>query len=219
MPTVQIPAGSRIFLQSAIEAAQDISAISKANPGVVTYSGADPSDDDYVILQEVAGMIELEGSLVKVANVDGPNDTFELKDQDTSGYQDFIAAKMRKVTLATEVSIASGLNMSGGEQQFADYQYLREKIARKVPTTQTAVEIGIPAIWDPADPSMAIIRNAADTNAELAIKILFPNGVEILALGFVGASGLPNVADLASVVTTEIKFALSGSPRYILPSV
>ena len=46
MSNVMFPAGTRIFIQDAISAEQNITAISKENPGVVTYEGTDPSNDD-----------------------------------------------------------------------------------------------------------------------------------------------------------------------------
>lgn len=57
--------------------------ITQANPGVLTYDGADPSNGDWFQIVDVQGMTELNGSYVQVANVNVGAKTFEL--QDTAG--------------------------------------------------------------------------------------------------------------------------------------
>lgn len=218
MPQVYIPAGSRIFMQSAAAASQAIEDITAANPGVVNYVGTDPTDNSYVAFTDMVGMTQLEDALVKVTNVNTTEDTFEMKDQDTIGYDAFVSGNMTPVTLDTEIRVASGMTMSGGEQEFADFQYLWDKLKRKKPSTQTPVDVGIPCIWDPQDPSMIAVRKAADLSTQQAFKILFPGGLEILFYGYIGASGLPNVGDLGSVVTTNITIAVATRPRYIFPA-
>ena len=60
----------------------DISGITNANPGVVTYVGADPSNGDWMYVYGVVGMAEVNGRYVKVANVNTGAKTFELNDID-----------------------------------------------------------------------------------------------------------------------------------------
>jgi hypothetical protein len=69
----------------------DISNISQASPGVLTYVGADPSNGDWMYISEVAGMSQVNGRYVKVTNVNAGAKTFELYDidggvVDTTGY-------------------------------------------------------------------------------------------------------------------------------------
>jgi len=217
MANVQTPAGSRIYMQSAIAAEQALSAISKASPGVVTYVGTDPSNDTYMALTDMQGMTELEDALVKVASVDAAANTFELADQNTTGYGTFVSGNMAPVTLATEIQVATGFSMSGGEQQFADYALLWDKVSRKMPTTQSAAQVELPCIWDPTDVGMIALKQAADTAAKTAFKIVLPSGVEILFYGYVGSSGLPTASDINSIMTTNVSITLATRPRYILP--
>lgn len=63
------------------KASQNITAITKANPAVVTYSGADTyANGEHVYISGVSGMIEVNGRWFQVANVDTVGNTFELKD-------------------------------------------------------------------------------------------------------------------------------------------
>lgn len=68
--------------QQVRESAVTITGISQADPGVVTYSGADPSNGDEVYISGVYGMREVNGQWYKVANVNAGANTFELTDRD-----------------------------------------------------------------------------------------------------------------------------------------
>lgn len=67
--------------------AQNITGITRANPGVVTYSGADTyANGDPVYISGVVGMTEVNGRWFTVANVNTGANTFELSGVNTSGY-------------------------------------------------------------------------------------------------------------------------------------
>lgn len=57
-----------------------ITGVSQANPGVLTYTGSDPSNGDEVYISGVAGMTQLNGRNFKVANVNAGANTFQLTD-------------------------------------------------------------------------------------------------------------------------------------------
>jgi hypothetical protein len=63
-----------------LETGLAISGITQANPGVLTYVGADPANGDWMFLSGIGGMTALNGRFVKVANVDAGANTFELTD-------------------------------------------------------------------------------------------------------------------------------------------
>lgn len=63
-----------------LEATQAITGITQANPGVLTYTGADPTNGQWMFLTGIGGMTELNGRYVKVANVNAGANTFELTD-------------------------------------------------------------------------------------------------------------------------------------------
>jgi ubiquitin-activating enzyme E1-like protein len=57
-----------------------ITGIAQANPGVVTYTGTDPSNGDHVDVAGVVGMTEVNARRFKVSNVNVGANTFELED-------------------------------------------------------------------------------------------------------------------------------------------
>lgn len=85
-----------------------ITGISKAAPGVLTYTGTDPANGADFDLSGIVGMTELNGRRVRVANVNAGANTFELTDNagsniDTSGFTTYSSGGVAKLvyTLAT----------------------------------------------------------------------------------------------------------------------
>lgn len=74
------------FLQNGariVEASQAITAITKANPAVVTYVGADPSNGDDVVITG-GDMPEIKNRRFRIKNVNAGANTFELTYTDNS---------------------------------------------------------------------------------------------------------------------------------------
>ena len=92
-----------------------ITAITKANPGVVTAAGHGYSNGDLVDLDDILGMTELNGVRVKVSNK--TTNTFELQDEDgadidTSSYTTYKSGGKARKTVTT---LSSGLDHLEGE--------------------------------------------------------------------------------------------------------
>ena len=65
-----------------LETGLDVSGVTNANPGVLTYVGTDPANGDWFYVKDVVGMTEVNGRYVKVTNLDTGAKTFELADID-----------------------------------------------------------------------------------------------------------------------------------------
>lgn len=63
-----------------LDAAQNITGVTQASPGVLTYSGADPSNGTVMYLASIGGMAGLNGRFVTVAAVNAGANTFQLTD-------------------------------------------------------------------------------------------------------------------------------------------
>lgn len=79
----------RFFKDNAniVLAPQNISAITQANPAVVTYSGADTyANGDRIVIGGVSGMTQVNNREFIVANVNTGANTFELSGIDSTGF-------------------------------------------------------------------------------------------------------------------------------------
>ena len=102
-----------IDIQTALGSAVTISAISKADPGVVSYTGTDPANADIVVLN-VAGMTEVHTRAFKVASVDTTANTYNIG-EDTTGNHTFTSGDFKVVTLGASMTNVQDVSASGGE--------------------------------------------------------------------------------------------------------
>jgi len=69
------------WLNGVVENVLTVTGITKANPGVVTYTGTDPEDGDLYEADSIVGMTEIEdGDEVVITSLDTGANTFELYD-------------------------------------------------------------------------------------------------------------------------------------------
>ena len=108
---------------SAIVASKNITAISKANPGVVTVTGHGYSNDDYIQIESVVGMTEANGKIYKITVVDPDNFSIGV---DTSTWTTYASGGTSKkgtfyiLNSAVALKTVTGGNSVAGTDQFAD---------------------------------------------------------------------------------------------------
>lgn len=66
-----------------------ITGATKANPCVITYTGADPTNGDQILITSVAGMTQLNNRIFTVANVNAGANTLELSGVNSTGYDTY----------------------------------------------------------------------------------------------------------------------------------
>jgi len=90
--------------------AQVISAVSLANPGVVTYTGSDSfANGDTVFISSAAGMTEINDRDYTVAGLNAVANTFQLSGVDTTGYAAYTGGGIvRKVVTTAAPFLSAG---------------------------------------------------------------------------------------------------------------
>jgi hypothetical protein len=88
---------------------QAITAVTKANPAVVTYDGADTfTNGDEVIISGVVGMTELNDERFTIASVNTGTNTFQLSGIDSSGYAAYSAGGIIRRVIESPASFIAG---------------------------------------------------------------------------------------------------------------
>lgn len=205
----------QVDVQTASGTALTVSAITKANPGVVTYTGTDPTNGDVVYLA-VTGMNQVNKRAFRVANVNGAANTFELEDEDTTLYETFVSGTATPVTLGTSMSTVQDVDGSGGEPNFRSISTIHELVEREVPTSVSPFRLTFGCLWDPTDAAHVELRKASLALTTRVVRLRFSNGVQMLGLAYVSALGVPT-GTAQDVVKTPIAFAMQGLPTIVLP--
>lgn len=193
-------------------AAQVISGITKANPGVVTYVGDDPANGDYVILPDTAGMVELKNRVFRVANVNIGGNTFELEDENTTAYTTFVSGTMVPVATFQSMTTVQDITASGGDPEFADVTTIHDQIRRRVPTVFSPSSYQFGCIFDPADAAMARLVALTKSRTPEAIVFEFSDGAEFSFYAYAAASGAPT-GSAQEVVKTNVSLESQGLPN------
>lgn len=197
-------------VQTALASAITITAISKANPGVVTYTGTDPSNGDIVLL-EVVGMREVTLRPFRVANVNAGSNTFELEGEDTTLYNTFTSGTFKVVTLGASLGEIRTINTSGGDLEYADDSVVNDNVRRRTPVLASPQGFSFDYTHDPSDAGYLEMRKAYKTLTGRVVKFTFANGNIFLFYGKGGAPG--NLGGAAfQAVTTRIALEAQGTP-------
>jgi hypothetical protein len=207
---VQLWKSVQIAIQSALAAADPISAITKANPGVATAAGHGLNDGDYVLLT-VNGMHQVNDKVVRVD--DKTTDDFDLEGVDTTLFDTFVSGTAEAITFGTTLSTALSVSSSGGDFAFIDTTTIHDNTQTQIPGLPSAATFTMDNIWDPADAGLQALKYASDNQLKRAIRITWPNGYKALFTGYIGCSLLPG-GSAQDKVTTQTVITMNGKPTY-----
>jgi hypothetical protein len=200
--------GVQVAIQSALAAADTISGITKANPGVVTATAHGLNNGDYVKLL-VQGMFQVDSRVFRVANK--TTDTFELEGENTTSYDTFSSGTAEAITFGTTMTTAVGLQASGGDFDFIDVTTIHDNVKKQVPGTASAGVYTFDNLWDPADTALAALKAASDNQAQRCVKFRFAGGQIVTFNSYVGCTLLPT-GNAQDKVTTPLTATMFGRP-------
>lgn len=202
--------GQRIFwsnvgvdVQTGLSDAISISNISKASPGLVTYSGTPataPQNGDYILLQ-VQGMNQVSERLFRVAEFNGTNKTFKLEGEDTTTYDTFISGTARIVTFGASFDSVQNIQVSGGEYEKADLTTIHDAVKKQAPTVASPMSISMTNYFDLTDPGFVECNKAYKSKTTRAFRLRFGAGAKMAFVGYVGAAGVPTGQVQQAVMT------------------
>lgn len=208
--------GVNVAMQSALAAEKTLTAITQADPGVVSSTAHDFANGDYIYL-EIQGMVELNEKVYRVANV--LTDSFQLEDVtggtgiDTTNYSAFTSGTAKKITFGTSVSTMTDLSASGGEASQIDFTTIHDTDAVNVPGLKSATSYQFTNNWDPTEAGLIAMKQASDLNQQLSFKFTFPNGTIMVFVGYVSYSGTPTGSAQDKVVSPAT-INMTKSPTY-----
>jgi Phage tail tube protein, TTP len=201
MAVVQKWANVQVAIQSALGAAKTITAITKANPGVVSSTAHGFANGDYVLLAS-QGMFQLDGRVFRVAGQTA--NTFQLEGEDTTLYDTFSSGSAYLITFGTTMSTATGLTASGGEFDFIDTTTIHQNVRSQIPGLASAASYTFENLWDPSDAALIAMKYASDNQLQRAIRFTFSGQQKVLFNGYIGATLLPTGNAQDKVVTSAV---------------
>jgi hypothetical protein len=195
-----------ITAQSAIAAAQTITGITKANPGVATSVAHGYLDGDVVLLK-VTGMTEANHMVVRVANK--TTDTFELEGIDTTLFGTFASGGAYKATIDAAAATLVDVSSSGGENKPVDVTTIHDDTDRELPGNFTAIAYSMNSLWVPDDAMLVELKAATDVKSDRVLRLTFASGAKVYFNCFPSVTLAPG-GSKGEAVTTPVSFKLRG---------
>jgi hypothetical protein len=210
----RLPNGSTVDIASTYGTAKTVTAISNANPAVVSSTAHGFSNGDYVEL--TSGWLKLNGRVFRV--ISSTTDAFSLEGANTTSTTDYpvgsSAGSVRKITAFVGVSQITDVATTGGDQQFLTFGFLEENDDRQLPTTRSPQTITFTVADDPTQAYVPIAEGYDNTRSIAAVRLNLPDGSKIVYNGYLSFSETPTLARNNLMVRT-MTFSLSGRPvRY-----
>lgn len=212
MATVSKWSNVTVSMQSSLATAVTIGSggITNANPGVVTYTGTDPTEDSYMLMQVVGMNNKLANKVVRANNVNAGGNTFELEGIDTTTFGTATSGTAQQITFGTSIGILRDVSGSGGEPEELDATTIHDTIRQIEYGAATAQRFSGTALWDTADAGFVALKLASDTGASRAFLFTFENGYKYVFYGRVFASGAPT-GSAQQIVETPISITVRGT--------
>lgn len=204
-----------VAMQSALAAAITgaSGSITKANPGVFTYTGTDPTNADYLVYS-VQGMYQVDGKVIRAANVSGGGNTVELEGVDTTLFDTVSAVSAQVITFGTSITSATTMAASGGDFDFIDTTTIHTNHKTQIPGIANAQVYTFDNLWDISDAGQVAMKLASDTQALRAFKFTFGTGGPIMVFtGYVGFTGVPT-GNAQDKITSPATITAFGTPTF-----
>ena len=212
------PNGTQYAVSSALAASVAISAITNANPGVAS-TATPPSDGDILVI--TSGWTALNDTVVRADNAD--LDSFDLEGVNTSSTTRYPAGEgagsFQKVSTWEPLSQIDTVGLTGGEQQFHEFQYVEDvngRIRRK-PTTRSARGLEFMLDYDPDLGWFSTLETADAAGTLMVLRAILPSGDTVYYLGYPSFDKVPTQGKntnmqnkfILSLVCEPIRYAAS----------
>lgn len=212
----KLPDGAKLSLAATLGPVVPTTAVSNAAEAIAQVSGTADIDVGDIVIIGASGWLKLDQRVARVKAFAAGAVT--LEDIDTSNVELFPAGagigNLQKVLTWQQIPQVTAFDSSGGDQNFANVEFLDDDQQRQIPTTKSPQSISITAADDPTSPHGAVLEAADAIRAIRPLQLALPGGSKIYYNGYVSYNPTP-VLSKGNVMTTKASLALVSRPtRY-----
>src|SRR6478736_470686 len=181
--------GSKFAVMTGLAATTAITAITQANPGVVSSAAHGLLDGDVVKLAGILGMTQLNDNLY-VAD-DAAAGTFELLDTDTTGYTAYTSGGTAAKVLFTDFCELTNYNQQDGAADELDATTICSTAKEFESGLQDPGTLQLDYLYAGSQPVQAALKAAKKSGDIVAFKLELPkDGGTIITFGSVQQQSL-----------------------------
>lgn len=210
----KLPNGSIVEIGSAFAAPTPTTAVSNANPAVVSAPGHDLEAGNVLVVG--SGWTRLDGKVVRV--ITPTADAFSMEGINTTNLNVYTAGSgagnVRAVTDWVQITQITDPSTSGGDQQFTTFGFLEDDDDRQLPTSKSPITLTLPVADDPAQAYVPVCEAADEDKEPRVVRLKLPNSSVIYYYAYVSITATPTLAR-NSIMTRTITLSLASRPtRY-----
>jgi hypothetical protein len=201
---------TKFEVSTAALTADVITAITKANPGVVSSTAHGIANGKIVVVAAVAGMIEVNDRAFVVANTAA--NTLELKGIDTTNYTTYVSGGTVTEQTMTEVGSVSGISGFDGEASEIDTTHLRSTAKEFLLGLQDFGQVTL-ALFLVSDTGQARLRALKGGGTIGTFAITLSDGTIAAFRGLVKSFSFDNITP-DGAVSGSVTIKVTGEPAW-----
>ncbi|HJT63072.1 MAG TPA: phage tail tube protein [Burkholderiales bacterium] len=193
---------TRVEVEKTLASGKSITAISKANPGVITFatSAHGIANGDIFVLESITGMVELEGQIAKATGVSGVS--VSIKGIDTTGFGTFTSgggSVAKEITAWSTLGKARSLNAGTVAPNKLDSTVLIDSDKSFVLGQNETPEVAVEALSDVFASGMIKIESSSRSGTALGFRATMSDNSTRVFRGYVSlpSENIP-LADLVT---------------------
>lgn len=191
--SVILPKNIQIALATTFGTAVPLTAISNASPGVASSIAHGLLDG--ALGRVTSGWSRLNDRVVRVAGK--TNDAFNLEGIDTSSTTLYPAAAgagtFTPITAWTPIIQVLEVTANGGEQNFANYEFMEDDQDVQIPDRISAMSLALTIADDPTLAGYIALKAAHEGTAVRPVRITLSNGSKLFYNGYVSFNETPTM--------------------------
>lgn len=207
--------GATLKVSTATAAADNISGITKASPGVVSATAHGIASGSIVTIESVVGMVEVNDRAYVAYNDASPTPTgtFQLKGVDTSAYTTYGSGGTATAHTMTEIGQVTSVEGFNGQSTEIDSTHLRSTAKEFMIGLQDFGTVTLGVTLYQGDAGQAKLRSLKATAAIGTFSITLSDGYIAAFRGFVQSFSFGGVTP-DGVVTGQVQIRVSGEPAW-----
>jgi|GEM_PF-876684 len=212
--------GVRLEVALTFDAADALTAITQANPAVLSAAAHGWANGDYGYVEETGnGMAQIDGQAIRAANIAAG--TLEAEGLDTATYGAFVSGNIYRAATWATLSQATDFTIGGGDADKLDATTLLDFIKKEENGQLAAETVNINMLADPLSNAVARIRALAlskggtgyQANKSL-FRITYPGS--ILEIFWFGEPSIPGFAQQKQqIATASLQVSVKGFMSYL----
>lgn len=190
----RLPNGSTFDFAATYGPDVTVTAISNANPAIVSAAGHTFVKGDIVVLN--VGWVKATARAFRVLAVTA-NVSFTVEGLDTTSIARYpvgsSAGTVKKVLTWVNIPQITEVATSGGEQQFYQFGFLEEDDDRQIPTTKSPSVLTLTVADDPSQAFVAVVEAADEIKEQRVQRLNLVNGDSIFYNSIASITSTPSL--------------------------